>query len=452
VREDAVRLEMEQQQDLQQAANGVVSRLVQEARTQRQAAPPEKGQRSQSQEDIIAKSAPGLPGKDLPTLKVRVNLVQVRVVLKNPKGQAVEDLRKEDFQLFDDGKPQAISRFSAEKGGPPEVVARPEKDSGEASSAQQSSAAAGPRFVAYIFDDIQSSFADLAGAGDAAARHLARLGQEDNAGIFVTSGQLGINFTNDHERLRETLKNLRPHPLMPIGRCPSVSAYMADLIVNQSDLEALSLATADAMKCAAGMMDPRRAEQVARSTAFEVVNTNSTETQSTLGILREVVRRTAIMPGSRSIVLVSPGFLMQTPETRQGIMEIIDEALGQDVVINTLDVRGLTTPTSAPNEMHSSQPVLRSRYDQAEQNSLSDVMGDLAYSTGGTYFHSNNDLNEGFQRTAERPEYLYVLGFSPQKLDGKFHKLKVTLVAKNGPKLTVQARRGYYAFKLQTRP
>jgi hypothetical protein len=43
------------------------------------------------------------------------------------------------------------------------------------------------------------------------------------------------------------------------------------------------------------------------------------------------------------------------------------------------------------------------------------------------------------------PEYIYVLGFSPQKLDGKFHKLKVTV--KGPQKLTVQARPGYYALK-----
>ena len=69
---------------------------------------------------------------------------------------------------------------------------------------------------------------------------------------------------------------------------------------------------------------------------------------------------------------------------------------------------------------------------------------------GGTFFHNNNDLDEGFRRTADTPEYIYVLGFSPQKLDGKFHKLKVTL--KNPEKLTVQARQGYYAFKATANP
>jgi hypothetical protein len=65
--------------------------------------------------------------------------------------------------------------------------------------------------------------------------------------------------------------------------------------------------------------------------------------------------------------------------------------------------------------------------------------------SGGTYFHNSNDLDEGFRRTAYPPEYIYVLRFSPQKLDGKFHKLKVTF---SGPeKRSMQAREGYYVLK-----
>jgi len=74
-------------------------------------------------------------------------------------------------------------------------------------------------------------------------------------------------------------------------------------------------------------------------------------------------------------------------------------------------------------------------------------MAVLADGTGGTFFQNNNDLDEGFRRVSTAPEYYYVLGFSPQnlKLDGSFHNLKVTL--KTPVKLTVQARRGYYAPK-----
>ncbi|MBV9504100.1 MAG: hypothetical protein JO323_03755, partial [Acidobacteriia bacterium] len=63
------------------------------------------------------------------------------------------------------------------------------------------------------------------------------------------------------------------------------------------------------------------------------------------------------------------------------------------------------------------------------------------------FFQNNNDLRLGFERVAAQPEFVYVLGFSPQnlKFDGSFHRLKVTL--HNGAGLSLQARRGYYAPK-----
>ncbi len=245
---------------------------------------------------------------------------------------------------------------------------------------------------------------------------------------------------------------MRPHPLTTGVQCPPMTEYMADLIVNQDDRETLGAATKDAVNCELGetaatasSMELARAEQVARTQAFEVLSASSAGNQSTIGMLREAFRKTATAQGRRSIVLVSPGFLTLTPELRQALAELIDEALHFDIVVSTLDVRGLNTVMQSPNGMHPSDPVLRQRLDREEALSRSDVMADLAYSTGGTFFHNNNDLNEGFRRTADAPEYIYVLGFSPQKLDGKFHKLKVNV---NGPaKLTIQSRLGYYALK-----
>ncbi len=136
---------------------------------------------------------------------------------------------------------------------------------------------------------------------------------------------------------------------------------------------------------------------------------------------------------------------MLEPEVREAIADLTDAALRSEIVVNTLDVRGLITPMAAPNQGHPSNSVVRFRYDREGDTAQTEVLADLAYSTGGTFFHNNNDLDEGFRRTADQPEYIYVLGFSPPKLDGKFHKLKVRLNA--GEKLTIQAREGYYALK-----
>jgi hypothetical protein len=43
-----------------------------------------------------------------------VNLVQVRVVVRDSQGNVVTNLKKEDFQLQDNRKPQTISTFSVE--------------------------------------------------------------------------------------------------------------------------------------------------------------------------------------------------------------------------------------------------------------------------------------------------------------------------------------------------
>ena len=72
------------------------------------------------------------------------------------------------------------------------------------------------------------------------------------------------------------------------------------------------------------------------------------------------------------------------------------------------------------------------------------VMAELAYGTGGTYFHNSNDLEGGFKRLTAAPEYVYLLEFSigNVKQNGRYHRLKV-----NQDGLTAQSRRGYLATK-----
>jgi VWFA-related protein len=115
------------------------------------------------------------------------------------------------------------------------------------------------------------------------------------------------------------------------------------------------------------------------------------------------------------------------------------------VVFSTLDVRGLASQNLASNRSKLNEPAETQVLDSQESFASSGVLADLALGTGGVYFHNNNDLDAGFRRTADAPEYVYLVGFAPQKLDGKLHKLKVTV--SESAKLTVQARQGYYALK-----
>jgi hypothetical protein len=151
------------------------------------------------------------------------------------------------------------------------------------------------------------------------------------------------------------------------------------------------------------------------------------------------------MPGSRSIVLVSPGFLLFSGLRGQE-MELMDRAIRSNIVISSLNARGLYSSLlgdAASSNDRLNSPRRRYRFESAQADE--NVMAELADGTGGKFFHNDNGLKEGLNQLAALPEYTYVLGFSPQnlKFDGSYHGLKVTLVDSKG--LELQARRGYWA-------
>ena len=429
IRDDDTRLQADHNLDLTVATVGTLWKL---AALEKQ------------RESVIAKEAAkqreSAAAQNLPTYKVKVNLVSVSVVARDKQGQAVGTLAKEDFRLFDERKPQIITRFSVEK----DVGAQSSEKTtnlAKVDTSSQPPSAQGTtlqtRNIAYIFDDLHTSFEDLENAVKAAEHNFAEMRTQDRAAVFTTSGDVELSFTADREKLQSVLRKAKAHPLGG-WNCPPMTYYEADLIVNHADSNASDQAVADATDCA-HPGTPVLAKRLAMSRALEVATEGRVASDQSFKLLDAVIAGMAPMPGSKSIVLVSPGFLALTPDAQDRAMALIDRALQVGVVVNTLDVSGLTTNMSATLDRPGTL------LDEQEAGARNATMADLAYGTGGTFFHNNNNLNDGFRRTTEVPEYIYVLGFAPQKLDGKFHKLKVTL--KSPEKLSVQARPGYYAVK-----
>jgi hypothetical protein len=154
------------------------------------------------------------------------------------------------------------------------------------------------------------------------------------------------------------------------------------------------------------------------------------------------------MPGQRSIIVVSPGFITLS-EHSSDKTDIMDRAIRANVLINALDARGLYTdmPDITRGGTNQTTTMVLNQMDRESARAQADVLAELAAGTGATFFQNNNDLYEGFTRLASAPEYYYVLAFSPQnlKMDGSFHALKVTLKALKDT--NVLGRRGYYAPK-----
>ena len=416
---------------------------------------PQSSAQTSSSTTPAAQNAPEMTSRESPTtFEVNVRLVEVHVVVRDTHGNPIGTLRKEDFRVFDEGKPQVITKFSLEKAGP-----SPAPESRESSAPTSSTPVPDipQHYIGYLFDDIHLAFSDLASVRAAAEKNINALRPTDRAAIFTTSGQNQLDFTDDRAKLQDALLRLMPRPTSALIDCPKMTYYIADQIVNQDNPNALQTETSDALACQFNN-DSRflsAAEDLAKSTAQQALTLGDQETHVSLLSIKDMVRRVAVMPGEHSIVLVSPGFI--TPLQLSAVDDIIEHAVRANVIISALDARGLyvvgpgadASQTASPNPLSATQEM---QYQIESASADSGILAELADGTGGSFFENSNDFNQGFRRLASTPEYYYLLGFAPQnlKLNGRYHKLKVTL---NAPeKFSVQARRGYFAPKQASSP
>jgi VWFA-related protein len=403
-----------------------------------------------------------------PTFKLQTerNLVLVRVVVRDAKGAIVDNLRQQDFRLYDRGKLQNILHFSLEKPAlkspkpTPQKAAEAPADEVEATDEAAVPRSTPRRFVALYFDDVNTPFENLARARDAADHFLTSfIHAGDRVGLFTSSGQKQVEFTDNLAPLHQALFELRPRPIVPQDRdCGAVPPYEAYLIVDQQDTVATSVAAdeiANCNPCPATTAQQQQqcaaqAQSMAQSEAVRSLQMSETQSTAALRGIESIVRLLTSLPGQRSMVIVSGGFLTETLNFQ--ISEITDRALRSGVIINAVDARGLYTDPTLDVSQRSMAATQNAAVSGQKHMMLlesarrqTDGMQALALDSGGTFFGNSNDLDTGFRRVAGVPDAYYLLAFSPQnlKLDGSLHPLQVKLVSANG--LSVQARRGYYA-------
>jgi VWFA-related protein len=395
-----------------------------------------------------------------------VNVVPIRVIVRDTSGKVVTNLQRENFVVTQDGKPQTVANFAVMSGGVNAQPSQTEQIAPSSAGGAEASAPAPPpnheiHLVVLLFDDLQLDMPSLSRAKVAADKFIdASQSPDTRFAILTSSGESQTEFTPDVAELHKAIAGLAMRQMGALsvvkpGQCPPMSFYEAELIAVENDAAAEGTAEAQTIDCA--HLDPRagqQADSIALEMAQQVVMAGSTAAQSTLRRLADVITRLAPLPGQRSIVLISPGFLTYTFE--QNISDMLNRASNASITINTLDARGLYTsepigditqdvPAFSSVHMDGSENA----YHAAEFMQMDFIMRDLAAGTGGVAFINNNDLYAGFVKTAAKPEMTYLLAYTPVNLksDGKFHVIKVKLTGPGTEHYKVQARRGFIAPK-----
>lgn len=385
------------------------------------------------------------------SIRVESNAVQVGVVVRDQSGHAVAGLNQSDFEISDRGGKESISSFlEVDASVPANTSTEP------SATATPSPASARPpyRFIGLFLDDLDTEPGDFRRTQLAAEKFVRQsLAVDDKVGIFANSGEQSAYFSADKTALVAEIEKMHGHPRVPesgLHSCSHISPYEAYLIINNLDPDTLNIAAADEAECGGG--SPDELKELVRAEAEETWDLSEQVSRDTFTRLDGVISALARMPGHRTLVIASPGFLTPTLQESQDFL--VTQALRANVVIDSLDAMGLAVEPMTPSPGRSLfareaasnvRAMYEARMAAERQFARQAVLRDLSDSTGGSFFHNNNDLVQGFVRLAAAPESAYLISFSPDPStwDGKYHKLKVALSGHEH--LKVQARPGYFA-------
>jgi VWFA-related protein len=393
-------------------------------------------------------------------VRITTNLVQLDVIVTDKKGRQITDLKPEDFQILEDGKPQKITNFSyvtteTPATTPAAPAPKPDKNAPPAPPAppRRLRPEQVRRTVALVVDDLSLSFPDLVFARRALRQYVDKyVGADDLVAIMRTSAGAGAlqQFTSDRRMLYAAIERVRPYLGGSGGMSVFAPVERSGNGMGSNNSNPAGMSNASGMNPNGGGSDgggnPKDELGDFREEYFTV---------GTLGALNYVVNGMRELPGRKSVILFSPGFRLFNPDDPSGRSDraliaarhLVDLANRAAVAIYTIDARGLvyTGPTAADDlsGMSGAQigNLISSRSDQLFETQEGNQY--LAEQTGGLFFKNSNDLLPA-ARILEDLKGYYLVGFRPaeQTFDRHFHALSAKLI--NHPELHVRARKGFY--------
>ncbi|MBV9770806.1 MAG: VWA domain-containing protein [Bryobacterales bacterium] len=380
---------------------------------------------------------------DSPTFKTNTNLVIVNVAVRDKSGKPIENLKKDQFTLLEDGKPQQIAVFDLERlNGETlpalEATAPTLKTRGPATNAPlPATAPAAPtpplrtdelkdrRLIAMFFDLSSMQPAEQIRARDAAEKFInTQMTASDVVSIMTLTNELRVvqDFTNDRETLLTVIQGLR--------------------VGDSSELAALAATGADATDDSG--------EFTADDTEFNIFNTDRK-----LSALEDATRKLAAFPEKKALVYFSSGVGKTGVDNQSQLRATVNAAVRANVAFYPIDARGLLAMAPAGDATQASpkgtgvftgsaQLSARSSFHDSQ-----DTIYTLASDTGGKALLDSNDLTLGIKAVQTDISSYYVLGYysaNPAQ-DGKYRHVTVK-IASLTESAKIDYRRGYYAGKV----
>jgi VWFA-related protein len=381
-------------------------------------------------------SSASTQGQGTTTLRVTSDLVLTNIVVRDRKtGQPVRGLKREDFTVLEDGKPQQIDSFDYEDVNeaaalrPPAVAQGASGSVGRASIGASLSAGlhaltpeelSGHRLIVLFVDTTSLQPDDLERVQQAARDYVQKSMQPADVVAIVSLGNtlsVDQDFTQDKSLLLHAIASYSPGGEQ--GFTPGATATT---------------------------------NQVEDATSFTADETdyNDLNTDRELFAIATIARSLAPIREKKSLLYFSGGISRDGIENQASLRAAINASVRANLSIYSVDARGLQAVTPLGDATTGSLRGTSGYNGAALQNNLDsnfnsqEVMATLSSDTGGKSFFDNNDFSPAFERVQQDTASYYVIGFRSTNLlrDGRYRKLQIR-VRRDDVKL--EYRPGYYA-------
>lgn len=405
-----------------------------------------------------------------PVIKAKSEEVLLDVVVRDKKGRPVNDLKPEDFQVFDNGELKPITSFRLVQGS--EAI-------GAGGSRTQLDPLRQIRLVTMIFQCWNNDARRL--ARDAALDLLkGELPQNVYMAVMTIDHKLEVlqAFTNDRNLLRQGVERatrsqntdfsadteqVRKQLEQMLG--PNAGAQSAQQQIDNT-ATALGAQAQGRAPDAAGMANIAMAQMVLQMLESEQSNAMVETGRTNIYALLDAVKEQYRLPGRKTILYFTEGGFVIPQGMEEPFKSVISVANRSNVSFYALDTHGLTTWSANSGSIDTLKRAAQSAADQmnndgsravrpdeakvfdtsiqSTRGNTQNTLASLAESTGGTLTANTNDFRGPLRKLEEDILTYYEITYSPgiKSYDGSFRKITVKM---NSSDLHVQTRSGYIA-------
>ena len=406
---------------------------------------------------VIAQAPQTSPSDTTPTIKAETRAVIVDVVVTKGRDEPVIALKKEDFQVMEDGKPQTILSFEEHSVTPTKPIQLPPMPPNVFTNVPDAPPAEALNVL--LLDGLNTPRQDQAFVRDQIIQFLKNTPAATPIALFTLSDKLHLvqGFNGSRAQLLAAIEDKKT------GLSPQktyVSREPQDDLDDQEHIATMQMMLGGFGRTTAGVTNAQFAQAQLRGFDSEL------KTEMTIEALQNLARYLAKIPGRKNLVWFATQFPLQffpsmnakgtwdTGVLNNGMKEVADLLTVSRVAIYPVGAHGMDTrdwmesqnPGAGGTPASGGSLMGNLKQQDAESESNIAAMTELAAETGGEMIHNTNDLAMATTRAIQNGSHYYTLSYSPtnKKMDGQLRAIQLKLAA--GGKYKLSYRHGYYAY------